>query len=110
MFAAAGGHWFALQSVAWSGMIVQYSREASLVTAVEKTLNGQNPCGLCKEIEKGKKNEQRNPQVFVSKLELFYAAEPVWVWPVAEPGWERATVQPAGARAEQPAVPPPRFA
>ncbi len=111
MFAAGGGHWLALQSVAWSGMLVHYSREASLVVAVEKTFSGRNPCEMCKGIEEEKKKEQRAPQVAAGKLELFHVTEHAWVWPAAAPHtWGDADVQVAGTRVEQPAVPPPRFA
>lgn len=43
----AGGHWFGLQVVAWSGMLINYSSEVGLVEAVDQTFDGQHPCGLC---------------------------------------------------------------
>ena len=37
-----GLHWIFLQSVAWAGMVVNYSRTASLQEAVAKTFDGQH--------------------------------------------------------------------
>ena len=55
-----GLHWGFLQSVAWMGMVVNYSRDGSFVTAVEKTFDGEHPCALCKVIAKGKKSEKKS--------------------------------------------------
>ena len=109
MFAACGGHWLVLQSVAWSGMLVEYSRTANLTVAVEKTFDGLHPCGLCREIQSGKQNEQKNDiQVNVSKLEFFYAIVPGLIRPSGESveGWLVNYLVPT--RTEQPSVPPPR--
>jgi len=68
-----GLHWAVLQTVAWTGMIVSYSRGASLREAVSKTFDGQHPCCLCKAIQKGRADEQKQGQGQVkpgSKLEL----------------------------------------
>jgi hypothetical protein len=111
MFAACGGHWLILQSMAWGGMMVEYSRTAGLTVAVEKTFDGQHPCGLCKVIQKSKGSEpKRDLQVIVSKLELFYTAAPVLVLPVWK-SWTPSVMDCfSEARMESPSVPPPRFA
>ena len=49
----AGGHWGALQLVAWTAMVIDFSREAPVATAVSMTFDGQNPCSLCKTVERG---------------------------------------------------------
>lgn len=54
-----GGHWLALQSVAWFGMIASYSRSHSLGVAIEKTFDGANPCGLCTVVKSGREQEQK---------------------------------------------------
>ena len=41
-----------LQVVAWSDMVVSYSRDNSLADAVEMTFDGEHPCPMCKVIEK----------------------------------------------------------
>ena len=50
----SGGHWMLLQSVAWAGMIVEYSRHAPLQTALEETFDGKHPCPMCRMIESGR--------------------------------------------------------
>ena len=61
-----GGHWFALQTVAWVGMFVENQREASLGEALEKTFDGQHPCALCCAIEKGKQSEDSQKLVEIT--------------------------------------------
>ncbi|HLP77276.1 MAG TPA: hypothetical protein VK327_10195 [Candidatus Paceibacterota bacterium] len=57
-----GLHWAFLQSVAWVGMIANFSRDASLTEAVSKTFDGDHPCCLCKAIEKGRAEEKQQEQ------------------------------------------------
>lgn len=63
MFAIAGGHWAVLQSVAWAGMVAEYSQTSSLVQSLRKALSGEDPCSMCRAIEKGKASESRLPAV-----------------------------------------------
>lgn len=49
----AGGHWGMLQLVAWTSMVIDFSREAPVATAVSMTFDGHNPCLLCKTVERG---------------------------------------------------------
>lgn len=62
MFIAGGGHWAVLQTIAWGRMIVDYSRTASLATAVEETFDGDHPCPMCTSIKKGRSDEQKSEQ------------------------------------------------
>lgn len=48
-----GLHWAVLQSVAWTGMLVRYSRNATIVEALQKTFDGKHPCSLCRFIQQG---------------------------------------------------------
>ncbi len=57
-----GLHWAVLQTVAWTGMIVSYSRDGSLTEAVSKTFDGKHPCCMCKAVESGRKAEQEQSQ------------------------------------------------
>ena len=101
--------WLVLQSVAWGGMIADYARTAKLTVAVEKTFDGQHPCGLCKKIEKSRGSEEkRETQLIASKLELFYAAAPPFVLPQSEFRLLLPMDAFSNTRAEQPPVPPPR--
>jgi hypothetical protein len=107
-----GGHWAALQLVAWTGMLWTYSSTGSLVTAVEKTFDGQHPCDLCKTISKGRSEEERAPAqalVQVAKIDAVLAVEFV----ISEPGFATVfwlPVEGSGVlRLESPPVPPPRL-
>jgi hypothetical protein len=64
---ATGGHWALLQSIAWIGMTVQFSRSDSIELALEKTFSGEHPCSLCQIVKEGKQREQQQPAL---KLEL----------------------------------------
>ena len=57
-----GLHWALLQTVAWTGMLITYSRDASFKTAVAKTFDGEHPCPLCKAIKKGRAEEKKQEQ------------------------------------------------
>ena len=61
MFSIAGGHWAVLQSVAWAQMLRDYSKEATVAEAVEKTFSGDAPCSMCKKISEAQKKEQKAP-------------------------------------------------
>jgi hypothetical protein len=69
-----GLHWTFLQSVAWVGMVVTYSRDSSISQAIDKTFDGKHPCKLCQAVQDGKKSERKqDTQNPVSKIELFFA-------------------------------------
>jgi hypothetical protein len=59
LLAMLGGHWLVLQSFAWARMIVIYSRQGSLQSALSKTFDGKHPCGLCVSIHEGRQKEQQ---------------------------------------------------
>ncbi len=72
----AGGHWGALQTVAWAGMVWDYTQaDGSLLSGVKKTFDGKNPCTMCKSIKSAKEKERAEPVVVVSakKIEAFPA-------------------------------------
>jgi hypothetical protein len=54
-----GLHWAVLQSVAWTGMLVDYSRSGAISEAIQKTFDGRHPCKLCKLVSEGKKSEKK---------------------------------------------------
>lgn len=110
MFAACGGHWLVLQSVAWSEMIVEYSRTDTLTVAVEKTFDGQHPCGLCKQIASSSQKEQkRQALVIASKLEFVQLETATLVLPEGTGPLHAAVNWFAPACAEEPPVRPPRL-
>jgi hypothetical protein len=58
-FLLAGGHWAILQTGAWMGMIVAYSRDVDVSTAISKTFDGKHPCMICSAVADGRKQEQK---------------------------------------------------
>ena len=54
-----GLQWAALQGIAWTGMLIEFSKEGTLVEAVSKTFNGDHPCPLCKAVEKGAQQQDQ---------------------------------------------------
>jgi hypothetical protein len=108
---STGGHWFALQSVAWVGMAFRFARNDPLVVALEKTFDGRHPCQLCKAVAAGQKSERKQASLKVeTKLDFWLvraaltliAPAPFVVLP-DESG-------PMPLRAESPPTPPPRLA
>ena len=82
-----GLHWAFFQSVAWLGMVVSYSQNATLTEAFQKTFDGKHPCPLCKQIAKSKKADKKSefPQL-LKKFEFldfrtgFALALPPYLW------------------------------
>jgi hypothetical protein len=60
LFVMLGGHWFALQSVAWARMLAEFSRTDSFPEAIEKTFDGKHPCKMCRSIREGRQQEERS--------------------------------------------------
>lgn len=106
-----GAHWAFLQTAAWTGMIVSYSRDASLTEALSKTFDGQHPCCLCKMIQKGRAddNKQAGQQAKPRSKQ-----EPGLAWKFFDFNFFRATERVAAsdamaeARREEPPKPRPR--
>lgn len=106
-----GRHWLALQSVAWIGMLASYSRGETLVVAIEKTFDGEHPCGLCKVVKSGRQNEQ-NQQVVkvIVKMDAVLAVVAKVTVPQASE-WKYFVNAPLiAARRLSPPTPPPRAA
>jgi hypothetical protein len=59
VLAAIGAHWVVLQSVAWTTMLAESLRTASVSEAVGRTFDGKHPCLLCKQIAKGRQTEKK---------------------------------------------------
>jgi len=105
-----GGHWAFLQSVAWVGMAVTYSKDASLSQALEKTFDGHHLCKLCKAVRAGQKAENSNEiKVEVKKFDLMAGAQTFFVFgsPSVSP---QIQLRPILSRNEAPLLRPPLFA
>jgi hypothetical protein len=107
---AVGLHWYALQSIAWTTMMLEYSKDAPFKEALAKTFDGQHPCSLCHAVQTGKKSEQKNNAQVVTKIDLYCAASANPRVQDFLPFDYPADATPPIARADSPLTPPPRFA
>ena len=106
-----GGHWLALQSVAWVGMIANYARGETLVVAIEKTFDGEHPCGLCKVVKSGRDQEQKQQVAkVVVKLDAVLAGTTKLPAPQGADWKYSVRVPMAAERSLAPPTPPPRAA
>ena len=106
-----GAHWAILQTVAWAGMLLTYSQDASFESAVKNTFDGRHPCKLCKVVASGKASEKKQQtRKSISKIDVFLLPKSIESFPVlsflmlpqSTPFWDQT--------AEPPLTPPPRCA
>jgi len=108
-----GLHWAALQSVAWTTMVIERSCATSLSDALATTFDGQHPCKLCRVVQAGQAVEDSAPGLSPHglKLEGFASAQAVRL---SEPpgGMPHGGVvwRPAIIASPAPPLPPPRAA
>jgi hypothetical protein len=103
-----GGHWLALQSVAWVGMMVSYSRGESMGRALIKTFDGTHPCSLCEVVKKGHGDERkRDLPAFSAKIEAVVAAKPQLPEPAVRSMAFTLQNEEFAALAHAPPTPPP---
>jgi len=57
---AIGLHWIALQSLAWTTMIIDRSKRAPLRQAIAQTFDCAHPCSLCHAINSGKNSKKKS--------------------------------------------------
>ena len=99
VFVMSGGHWVALQSIAWGRMLAHFSQQDSLGAAIAKTFSGKYPCSLCLKVRDGaqqeKQHEDKLPWIKTEKL-------PEAVWQLS---CVTAPRVPTAAHVEQPFVP-----
>ena len=111
LIVAVGGHWAALQSVAWVSMAVNYSKDAPLEVALQKTFDGRHPCKICIAVKEGKEQEQKSVVLKIETkldllcLEQFAYLPPNLPFTLLSPGSDFAR-----PRSEAPPLPPPRLA
>ena len=110
LICAIGGHWALLQSIAWTGMVINFAQNSTWTEAFQKTFDGKHPCQLCKAVAEGKKSERRQqwdkPD---TKLDFFCCPKDLL------PDVTLAFELPISSsplvllRTESPPIPPPRF-
>lgn len=107
-----GLHWVALQSVAWTTMVIERSCESSFRIALATTFDGQHPCKLCQVVRAGKSaGETAKLPLKQSKLEIIRTGLSVWTpVPAAAPVFLALADDAPESRSEIPPLPPPRVA
>ena len=106
-----GLHWALFQAVAWTGMLIAYSSDASFEEAVVKTFDGRHPCSLCKVIRKGRAEEKaggKQQAKPASKLEMSLADNPEPLSFDADKGPVLSVDSDAPRRPDEPPKPRPR--
>jgi len=107
--ASLGFQWLALQSVAWTTMLVANARHAPLSEAVAKTFDGAHPCALCHLVANGKKSEKKSElPPACGKMDLICSTRSVELLPP----WANYEYLSSTCRIPEffysPATPPPR--
>jgi len=106
-----GGHWALLQSAAWVGMAVNFSKHDSVGVALQKTFNGKNPCPLCKLVKSGKAAEKKqDQQKLEAKIDFHFLAGTCGLFPPKPFQHFTPVTMRALARSDAPLLPPPRRA
>jgi hypothetical protein len=109
LLAATGAHWTVLQSVAWTTMLADNLRTASLPEAVQRTFDGKHPCSLCKKIDDGKKTQKKSEFPICAKRLEFVSERLVFVFsPPQHFHLVPTHNELACERSHRPPVPPPR--
>jgi hypothetical protein len=103
-----GGHWMALQSVAWLTMVIDYSKQTTLGVALEKTFDGAHPCSLCNTVSKGRSEERKDEAVkLVIKFEAVLTSDLLMPVATGTPRDFPELIQPQPVLAREPLTPPP---
>ena len=110
-----GGPWSLLQTIAWVRMVVVYSQQGSLTSALAKTFDGRHPCALCLQVRHGEQEDQQNnhqtPREKTEKMtELVWDAPSIAVPPAPTVFVEVPLPSPASYfhGLDSPPTPPPR--
>jgi hypothetical protein len=106
---AIGLHWIALQSLAWTAMIIDCSKRAPLRAAITQALDGSHPCSLCHTVDSGKNSDNKSDLSSATpKIDMICAPQTTAFTPpfvrFAYPTISFACC----ASARSPLVPPPR--
>jgi hypothetical protein len=111
LMVSIGLHWALLQSVAWVGMVVTYSQDASFSTAIAKTFDGKHPCHLCHLVNEGQKQEKKQDvQKPGPKFEVCLALGSEIAFAPAPVSLLRGAADSPLTRSGAPQLPPPRLA
>jgi hypothetical protein len=106
---AIGLHWIALQSLAWTTMVIDYSKHAPLRAAIAQALDGGHPCSLCHAVNTGKNSEKKSDfQSSTPKIDMICVTRAIRLMPpFSRLDYLTSDFSVCGLR-QSPAVPPPR--
>ena len=105
-----------MQTYAWAGMLISYSKEDGLLKGAKETFSGEKPCALCCKIAAARKSDGKSKELPVSPsvklLKEMLPSSPLVLAPlrftkapeVIFPGMNL----PVETSAPAPPVPPPR--
>jgi hypothetical protein len=106
---AIGLPWMVLQSVAWTTMVIEYSKRAPLRQAITQTFDGMHPCSLCHAVNTGTNSEKKSDlQSPSAKIDMICAARAICLLPPLRPFEFTVTNFSLTERWHSPPVPPPR--
>jgi len=106
---AIGLHWIALQSLAWTTMIVEYSKHAPLRAAITQTFDGAHPCSLCHAVNAGKNSEKKTDlQSTTPKIDMICSVRTIRLISAFAPLAHAPVRFSFPEIAHSPPVPPPR--
>lgn len=109
--ASSGGPWVLLQGFAWARMIVVFSQESGLRTAIVQTFSGRRPCALCHAAQRGQHEEGRKAPGLKLELNLEWAPAAENALELDPPLLESGRILHSGSHAQRtdpPPKPPPR--
>jgi hypothetical protein len=115
----AGGPYALVQTYAWAGMLVSYSKEDGLLKGAKETFSGEKPCALCCKIAEAKKSDsdhgKSNDLPVSPTVKLLKEMLPTSPLALAPPRFTEAPkamfpgmIPPVESNASAPPVPPPR--
>lgn len=106
---AIGLQWVALQSLAWTSMLIENSKRASLCQAIAQTFDGAHPCSLCHIVATAKALEKKaDMQVSVPKVDIICVARAIRLLPPFAPFQYAVHDFSFSEIKESPPIPPPR--
>jgi hypothetical protein len=106
-----GMHWALLQGIAWTGMLISFASEGTVIEAVEKTFDGQHGCPLCAKVKAGHDSNQKQPQQTgqsLKKIDAVLVVITKLIAPAAEETSFAMIRECSVTRNERPEMPPPR--
>jgi hypothetical protein len=107
---AIGLHWLTLQSIAWTSMMIDYSKRGTLCQAIARTFDGAHPCSLCRVVNKANTTEKKSDlQLLTPKVDMICPKRAATLIPLfVHFDYATTTISVPEVRYSPP-VPPPRF-